>query len=465
MSYPIVNRRGKTMTWWAFNTDDFYIEQDGYTQLALFSNFQWGNCAATSYLRHSTEIKNNESQNEALHNQAMLLFVQGGDTVGPWTIKNGDHQVITPNGGKGNLQPIVVSVEAAVQDLNKQLNWKNVPAIELARSDNITLTSAQIGSAILSALATALSATGPIGAAPAGFAALQSSLLQQSGSGNGGGLPAPPNINDIKIAVNDVVQDNDAKTAATFFAENYDWFSSIGRQIQTSKGSAQQNLVRYFNSRLEGALDITNDGSFASRLASVRDNPDICKRILPQYILAAGLYLTLSRIHFAMMYLPDPSKKPTPGEVSPDAIKDLLDDTNQLRTGLDNARKTIINWRNNFVNGAGLNGTPEAIVLIKMISKHYFGDEYAARDDGYAKSYPNGSDFLKDFTVKLYDATGTQTITQAGAGYPAAPKPDPFQTALDKLDEISTSLQQDLAKVQEGGWPDNLLKFKWDTAP
>jgi len=97
-----------------------------------------------------------------------------------------------------------------------------------------------------------------------------------------------------------------------------------------------------------------------------------------------------------------------------------------------------------------------------MTSRHYLGDEYAARDDGYDKAFPNGSDFLKDLEVSLSDSTGAYTMPHTGQGYSAATKPDPIKAALDNLDTISKSLEEDLEGVKKGNWPAKLLNIKWE---
>ena len=198
-----------------------------------------------------------------------------------------------------------------------------------------------------------------------------------------------------------------------------------------------------------------------SRLSYVRDTPDVCKWLVPEYITAVGLYLVLCRLRFAKTYVPDTGKKPASKAVPPAAIKKILDDVNQLRTGLSNAVKEFVSLRSMWVNRPGLGGTPESIVIIKQISKEYLGDEYAAKDESYDKAFPNGSDWVGDFKVFVTRSPDPITMLKAGQGYKGATDPDPIPSALKHLDDMSTALQQDLATVTAGGWPENLLKIDW----
>ena len=92
----------------------------------------------------------------------------------------------------------------------------------------------------------------------------------------------------------------------------------------------------------------------------------------------------------------------------------------------------------------GLAGTPEAIAVIQEITRHYYGDENAVHHQGYKKSHPKGSDYL-------------HKATPAG--------PDQVDTAIAKLDKIRSGLVKDVALVNAGKWPENLLAIAFYDAP
>ena len=343
MSYPMVNRRPTIHAWWAYNTDDPAGTGGLLRQWGDFGqqNPGWFNVYDPFAYDHRT-IVNNGITKPALHNAQMMFFIEGDVIVGPRTIKNGDHQVITPYPDK--REKTVVSVEAAVQALNASLNGQTKVASKAAQNDDTLDKVIQVATAVLGALAGAVS-TGmsvPSPGGKAGFGVGKASLdflggmLQQAGSmyseGDSEGPPAPPSIDEIKAAVKevvtevvtDVVQKEAAKEAAMLFAENYDYFSSLGREIVEINGRPPQPLVDDFNGYLDKALDRAHLDSFASKLASIRDDQDNCKYILPEYITAAGLYLTLNRLHFARTYIPDSGEKPAPKAVPAEPIRRLL---------------------------------------------------------------------------------------------------------------------------------------------
>lgn len=187
-----------------------------------------------SIRRQRPTIANNEIQHPSLPNQSMLLFIKGRATVGPWTIKSSDHHVITPNDG----EKILVSVEAAVQDLNNNLtvHGTTVGGAKRAQDDKISQDLARVGSIMLGSLSTGFSAMGPKFAAAAGIVGLLGGLIGEiGGAGGSGEPPAPPNIDQIKSAIMEVAEKQVARDAATLFAENYDWFHSVGGRSQASR--------------------------------------------------------------------------------------------------------------------------------------------------------------------------------------------------------------------------------------
>jgi hypothetical protein len=121
------------------------------------------------------------------------------------------------------------------------------------------------------------------------------------------------------------------------------------------------------------------------------------------------------------------------------AVRDIQlfrDNFVQLARGLDAAIIQFKEYRNSLVNDTGLQGVPETIVLLKIVSEHYLGDPYAIRDDAYMKQFPRGTDWM-------------------GGGYDS--HPDPFDTIHADIAKIRGSIEDDLQNANEGKWPAHLV--------
>jgi hypothetical protein len=437
--------------------------------------WEWG---ASPYRKDT--IGNNQIKNPDLEDERTLLFIKNeGDTwTGPWTLKRDDHHVITPNGGgstpDGN-RPIFRDVEAEAQAVHNRLMGhppEEAPKVHDDAGDKAIQIVVAVASSILGGLSTGFSTMGTGYAASSGIFAIAAGLLGPIGGDRvSGESPPPPNIQQIESAIHKVTDARAARDAAIHFAESYDWFHNMWKVLAATKDEPPEHLEYDLNESVEHALNSSDHNSFAYTLASVRQNPSICYYILPHYMLATGLFLTLSRIHFLRTYFPKAMKKKSPlGVVPPEAIEPILEDAKQLRTGLVEAQEHFYSERNSQVQESRLNRTPEAIVPIKVFTKHFFGDEYAVRDYDYAQKFPKGSDFLANVTLSLKDSTGANyTLPKVGQGFDMTveglvSKPDPIEHSLAKLDTIVEALEEDLETVKKGGWPYGLLNIHWDVA-
>ena len=128
----------------------------------------------------------------------------------------------------------------------------------------------------------------------------------------------------------------------------------------------------------------------------------------------------------------------------PSEIRNFISAVNAYARGLEEAAKVFAATRASLVEDTRLNGTPEAIIPIKLISKQYLGDEFAARDLTYAEAHPNGA------------------WAPNGEGY--GTHPDLVEDALTSLRGIAAKLADDLHAIQTGGWPTYLLDYRADGA-
>ena len=230
----------------------------------------WFGTVFTVPVYHRT-IGNNKASDLGLPHEQMLFFIQGAVIAGPWTIHQGDYLVITPNG----YQQAVVSIQTAFRDVWGRSHGKQVATPKLPPSDDTLAKVMGIALNVLGAVAGAV-ATGmsvPSGKA-GGFGPgktavdLFGGILQQAGSWiqpGSEGPPAPPDLAQIKTALAEVLQEDNASRAASLFAENYDYFSSLGDQIAGIEGRPPQPLVDQLDDFVNNALDPTHEDSFGEQ--------------------------------------------------------------------------------------------------------------------------------------------------------------------------------------------------------
>lgn len=427
-TYNFVNRRGGKRTWYAYKEDDGIAPswgKDGHHS----PPWSW-----TARYYDSKDIAANQVQRPSLPQKKMKIYVQGQDTVGPYVIQNGHHAVITPNEGRR----VVVSVEDAETAVDAALRG-TTPLANEARDDETLRKVTEVASIVLGGVATALSAMGPPFAVGAGLAAVLGPLVA-SGFPEEGGAPAPPDLGQIKAAFKDVLAEHHADELATFFASTYDWLSQTEQEIAAAGSSVPQLLAERFKNHVEGAFDPFDKDSFGNQLKYVSDRPHIGKYLIPEFILAIGLFLELRRIQIGETYLVTDSGRSerTSPSIPASLVTGLLNDARRFRQGLDAAKDAFVELRNQHVEATGLNKTPEAIVVIKLVSRHYLGVAYGARDESYEKAFPGGTTFVSD-----------------GDGY--AGTEDPVDKALDQLDDVIGYLEQDEKLVAAGKWPIHLL--------
>ncbi|WAC73032.1 hypothetical protein OU995_26580 [Roseateles sp. SL47] len=133
----------------------------------------------------------------------------------------------------------------------------------------------------------------------------------------------------------------------------------------------------------------------------------MARRKLPAGI---AVFAVLTETNLLSTYLPERIKArqiPRNWKFPVEPVTNYIHDLELLRDGLIAARDQFIHMRQGLVNNAGLGGIPEGVAIVKAVSKHYVGDEYAARADGYGE----GSDYLGD--MGHYPANAPDRIEQA----------------------------------------------------
>ena len=270
MWFPIVNRRGKSLDLWAFYTYDPVFSSDSGGGWHSFGqrNPGWFGTVFTVPVYHRT-IGNNKASDLGFPHEQMLFFIQGAVIAGPWTIHQGDYLVITPNG----YQQAVVSIQTAFRDVWGRSHGKQVATPKLPPSDDTLAKVMGIALNVLGAVAGAV-ATGI--SVPSGKAGGFRGLGRPPWTGSGRlssrpGLGSSPAARDrlphqiwaeIKTALAEVLQEDNASRAASLFAENYDYFSSLGDQIAGIEGRPPQPLVDQLDDFVNNALDPTHEDSF-----------------------------------------------------------------------------------------------------------------------------------------------------------------------------------------------------------
>lgn len=444
-SCTIINRAGAQRTWYAYNGTDSWIpkwdDADNINWKVTPGHHgpPWG---WTARYWDSRSIDPNEQQDIQLKESQSNFYIRWTDTVGPFLRSSEHHLVITPN--EDDLL-VLVDLDDQLTILNHKLRGEAYAPSRILTDDAAMRQVMLVVSGLFNGLAAALSAGGTPFAVAVGMSTTMASLIG-SGMSTADGPPPAASIGVITQALLDVLQQQGARDSALNLIANYEWFTDYTRQIADFRKRGQDapnTLMQIFDQGRRTALSPDGSSLFVA-LTTISRQPSLARYIVPELLLGVALYLHLKRIEIAEIYLPGAAldrKQLVPSSV----MENLTRQATNFRDLIAIARDEFVKLRRDYVKASGLEGTPEAIFILKAVSKVYAGDPYAVRDKEYASLFPNGSSYI-----------------QGGEGYGAAP--DLVATAFENLDTIITHLNEDLTATRSGRWPQNLLNVKWSTS-
>jgi hypothetical protein len=453
--FEIISRRGGTPWWYAYNTNDIFVPawdtRGGSGGRQRFNPPDWPGFA---YDKHG--IERNKQMTMPCEWANMQFFLWGDGTFGPYFFPAEVPLVITEQGG--DPDHIFLNLEATLKQVDNELQGKIEPPKKVMGSGpNASEMVADVASALLGGLATALAATAPELALAGGGVAVMGGLTGSLGASYPSTeMPEYPSLQEIESAVSDVVSLNDARIAGSYFQSIYLWFTRKARDIDSfheDNRPIPAKLQSDFLTAVDEALRPDSTGSFYSSLMYVSRNPKVARYILSELLVAIGLYVHLTRINLGQTYIPYALQQKSKDKVIPPSdISDLVQDVTNLRDGFDKARKAFNEMRAEIVRRYGFEGIPEAIFIIKKVSEFYIGEPYAAKDDDYAKGFPNGCQV---------DHDGKTEWTWGEKGYQT--QADTISDTYGALQNVVAALADDLAKVKQGKWPQKLLNVDWST--
>jgi hypothetical protein len=297
-----------------------------------------------------------------------------------------------------------------------------------------------VASAVLSALSTGLSATGPVGALPAGFFSFVASMVLL-GEGD---PPEPPDLGAIEEVVERVVervvkeqlQQNDAKSAVSRFLRAQNWL--VGRErefwsLAKQKGRQQrgdpkdgERFAAHFVEELEGWA--APSGEFQSQIDQMCLRPEVAKWIIPAFMAGIGAYLQIWRLH--VLVQSDRSF------ISSETVKRFQAEVDRCRSGLIAAAAAWHQYCANVLETQGIAGTPEGNLVTRALTRAYAGT------DEIGPVEPAGVPDDIAAGIKAVDST-------------------PIANAVRDLDLTHKCLADDLAAINDDKPPRHLWKDFW----
>jgi hypothetical protein len=455
----MINRRGKRYDWRTYDGNDFVIKQNDKGPEA----FPAGRLDTYMAVPLSTgHIDADACETHTANVTGIFYYYIGAEGVGPFHLRDGEQYVMVPGAAAGSLVWVGGAASNVRAALNNQAPEKAAGSADKVQQTIQTVAKIlwSVGTGLLSAAGSAMPGPGSkftVGAMSKTGDALGSVMLMGFGD-TGGDVPEGPTVADIENAVRYVVQGTEARNDASLFMTAYAGFQEKAEEIAAvlpdrkkpgpkrwhQSSPIASHLMDDLQRSVEGALAVESGDSFVNRLQYETSNPDSSWFILPQLIVGMGLYVHLKRLHTAMVYLPERLAHGA-SQIPPAVdVKHLIDRIDAMKTGLVKARASFGAFVDAKVAAAGLAGTPEAIVVIQEVARHYYGDENAVHHQGYKKAFPKGSEYLKK-------------------AIPAGP--DKVVAAIAELDRIRGYLVQDVALINARKWPEHLLAIEFDPAP
>lgn len=254
-----------------------------------------------------------------------------------------------PDDVVGGPYPNANTILATVTDAGISLvDWTNVHS-RWQGKDAAARDSAEKGldngvktaGAVLGAMATSLSATGPIGALPAGLFSLLGAIV--SGLAEQGPKEEPPDIKTITDAMVEVIEEAQqkqyAEQAATLFLEATSWLVDSAKRIPPpgagGGSSPTPHLERDFRKQLESLVDINQQ--FHNYMGHCLNHPEIGKFILPALCSGVATYLSVHRLH-------DMLRKEEGDTIEKFDVMDYQQRVRHAKGGLDRAREALVQY-------------------------------------------------------------------------------------------------------------------------
>jgi hypothetical protein len=442
--YRIVNRRGGKRTVYLLNTDQGAPE---WSRGVYGPGRHVGNPVVGAL--QQVDIDDGHILTVSAPWANMKFYMQGAETVGPYTFPADVDLVITHDGPEADH--IFIDLNATRQRVSNELRGA-VPAANKMIDDRVEQLAAASAAAVLTGLALSFGMAVPGYNLVAGAAGALAAILSMSFSAKA--PPEPPDIQQIRQALTDVVEQKDALEAGVLFASSYKWFASKTQELQSfpSPDEIPGELETAFRNQREAALSPTQSDSFYSKLMQISRAPDVGKYILSEFLMGIGLFLVLKRVDVGATYVPISRKRNSTDKIIPPVvIDDLYNDVVTLRQGFAKARERFVSMRAEIVEKSGLTGIPESIFVLKEVSEKYLGSPYGVQDSWYANAYPTGCQAL--------DQNSNSAWVQGEHGY--AGHPDPITNGYQALTDLESMLKDDLTSVKSGGWATNLLGTGW----
>lgn len=276
---------------------------------------------------------------------------------------------------------------------------------------------------IFSALSTALSATGPVGAVPAGLFSFMSSMMLFAEEEP----PQPPELNEIEQAVERIVervleeqfQKHDARQAAIRFLGAQDWLLRQERSFQSvrkggpkaSDGQGREEWAQDFVKELTGWASPSSE--FKQTMDVVRSSPEIAKWIIPAFLAGIAAYLEIQRLYAL--------EKSSRVGISATTITDFQAEVDMCRRALVATSNAWHSYCDGILRKESIYGTPEGREVTKALTLAYAGT----------------------------DQIGPVVVPPDAPTMVAQPDPTPVGRALWSLELAHNYLAEDLAAMKD----------------
>ena len=458
MDFTVINRMGGQRSVWIYNTND--VLTPGWDS-PRGNGLQSSPDFWVSRPAKKIDIDNNQMWGLDLPYSNYKFYLQGAETVGPFNFPAQTPLIMTQSPQtKQSFLDLSATLTALDADLNGKVN--DIPP-PVSNDPNVSQIFAAIGSALFSALTSTLSGLSGVAGlgGVAGFGAGDTSLVGSLVGSLGASYPAAevpqgPSLASIKAAVSDAMNKNNAAVAGSYVQALYLWFTRKAKEIdffQKQKKPVPKRLETDFLSEVKYALDPRDSSSFYSTLFYVSANSDVAKYMLREFLIGIGLYIHLRRIDLGQTYIPYAlTQKTEKGVMPPSEIGDLKADIGTMRDGFDKGRTAFGSMRSGIVQNYGLSGIPEAIFILRKVSKFYLGDTNAVQDAAYITAYPNGA------MVSFANAPGWLWDEK---GYDRTSITDPIARTYESLNKAYAMVDSEFKAVTAGGWPSKLLAVDW----
>jgi hypothetical protein len=289
-------------------------------------------------------------------------------------LKSLDHTSLTGKLPKGHIIclfdtgadiPNIADYTHLLNDMRGQVDKFKVGSEEL----NTVLESFNV---VIPAIATSLSALGPLGALPAGvFAALAGVISIFMGDVAHGTEPTatPPMIKEIEYVVENVVEEESyrsvARDATVVIKDATNWLTRCTNRFESGNDLGAHFIEVDFKRNLEDY--VSQSSALRRAIETFKEYPDIAKYTLPIYVVGAWTWLMILRLHDAVRLLEgDP--------IQLDDVEEYRDEIESLIKGLNAAKTKLQSFCDNKVKQSKVE--PESIfgvILSQTLMTKYTG--------------------------------------------------------------------------------------------